>query len=436
MIRFGPSGIPLSCKGRTLRDGIEDVHNLGLTALEVQLVRVNVQERPATDDEIGLTPREIQGELVVEAHQPDAEASRMGLDSPIEEGDTLYSLTAGVASDYLELMDLGALARELDIELSLHAPYYMDLADVDGLAERSMDAVRWGGLLAEAMGCDVVSTHIGLYGDLAPEVALDRVTKNLRKLRDDFKGLNLRAQVGVESSGRQEVIGSMDELLHIAKNVKGVVPVLNFAHLHARSAGALRAPEDFAEVMRTIGALSPDGHLHTHFSGVEHEGGNELRYTPIKKGDLRFEPLAEALLDDPTELTLVSSSPLLEHDAMYMKVIFERILAKRLAKKAKEALEPPPPEPPPERVLPTPPARRKVPRPKARPRSRARPKARASRKPVKKAKKAKKPKKKPARKAKKPAKKKAKPKPKRPAPRKKPKGRAGKARPVRKARRR
>ena len=39
MIRFGPAGIPLSCKGRTLRDGIEDVHTLGLTALEIQLVR-------------------------------------------------------------------------------------------------------------------------------------------------------------------------------------------------------------------------------------------------------------------------------------------------------------------------------------------------------------------------------------------------------------
>ena len=44
MIRFGPAGIPLSCKGRTLRDGIEDVHNLSLTAIEIQMVRPNVTE--------------------------------------------------------------------------------------------------------------------------------------------------------------------------------------------------------------------------------------------------------------------------------------------------------------------------------------------------------------------------------------------------------
>lgn len=50
MIRYGPAGIPLSCKGRTLKDGIEDVHSLCLTALEVQLVRPRVLLRPAEDD--------------------------------------------------------------------------------------------------------------------------------------------------------------------------------------------------------------------------------------------------------------------------------------------------------------------------------------------------------------------------------------------------
>ena len=61
MIRFGPSGIQLSCKGRTLRDGLEDVHNLGLSALEVQLVRVNTQERPASDEDAGRKVRDIDG---------------------------------------------------------------------------------------------------------------------------------------------------------------------------------------------------------------------------------------------------------------------------------------------------------------------------------------------------------------------------------------
>jgi deoxyribonuclease-4 len=336
MIRFGPSGIPLSCKGRTLRDGIEDVHNLGLTAMEVQLVRVNLNERYATDDDVGHTPKEIAEELIVQIGRREdrKEVLLSSLEAKIEKGDILYSLASGIADDYAELADLGTLARELDIELSLHTPYYMDLADADGLARKSVDSVRWGGMLAHAMGASIVVTHLGMFGELESKEALGRIAKNLRLLRDAFKKAKLSPRLGVEASGRQEVVGSLEEVVGLAKAVPGIIPVLNFAHVHARGFGSLKRPEDFGDVFAKVKRFS-GGHLHAHFSGVEHADGNELRYTPIKKGDLRFEPLAECLLDGDYDLTLVSSSPLLEHDAMYMKVILERVLAKRLIRPTK-----------------------------------------------------------------------------------------------------
>ena len=336
MIRFGPSGIPLSCKGRTLRDGIEDIHNLGLTAMEVQLVRVNLNERYASEEDVGLTPREVPGELVVQIGRREdrKETLRSSLNEKIEKGDVLYSLASGVARDYLELQELGVLARELDIELSLHTPYYMDLADADGLAARSLQSIMWAGLLAEAMGSTMVVTHLGMFGELDHKVALDAIQKNLRTLRDSYKKAKVHARLGIEASGRQEVVGSLDEIVKLAKNVKGISPVINFAHVHARGFGLFKRPEDFDDVLGKVEKVS-DGHLHTHFSGVEQADGNVQRYTPIKKGDLRFEPLAECLLDEDYDLTIVSSSPLLEHDAMYMKVILERVLAKRLVRPTK-----------------------------------------------------------------------------------------------------
>ncbi len=65
MIRFGPAGIPLSCKGRTLRDGIADVHHLGLTAMEVQFIKVNPLTRLALDEEVGKLARELVQQLTV-----------------------------------------------------------------------------------------------------------------------------------------------------------------------------------------------------------------------------------------------------------------------------------------------------------------------------------------------------------------------------------
>jgi len=333
MIRFGPSGIPLSCKGRTLRDGIEDVHNLGLTAMEVQLVRVNLNERFASEEDVGHTIREIPGELIVRVGRPEDHGTMFFSDfqRAIERGDILYSLASGIAHDYVELEELGEIARELDIELTLHAPYYMDFADVDGLAAKSMDSAVWGGLLAHALQARLVVTHLGRYGDLDRQLALERVKDNLAAVRERFKGARLSPWIGAEASGLQEVVGGLDELLWLAKQVKGVVPVLNFAHLHAREGGLLRRPEDFQAVFEKA-EKAADGHFHAHFSGVEHAGGNEIRYTPIKKGDLRFEPLAEYLLTSPVDLTVISSSPLLEHDAMYMRVILDRVVAKKVGK--------------------------------------------------------------------------------------------------------
>ena len=341
MIRFGPSGIPLSCKGRTLRDGIEDIHNLGLTAMEVQLVRVNLNERYAADEDIGHTPREIPGELVVQIGRKEdrKEVLISSLDQKIEKGDVLYSLASGITNDYHELEELGEIARELDIELSLHTPYYMDLGDADGLAQKSVQSVIWGGMLAEAMGSPIVVTHLGMFGELHPKEAMNRIAKNLRTIRDAYKKSKIRSRLGIEASGRTEVVGSLDEILGLVKNAKGVLPVLNFAHVHARGFGLFKRPEDFDEVLNKVEKASEGGHIHTHFSGVEHAEGNELRYTPIKKGDLRFEPLAECLLDEDYDLTIVSSSPLLEHDAMYMKVILERVLAKRLVRPTKPEKE-------------------------------------------------------------------------------------------------
>ncbi|MCI4338103.1 MAG: hypothetical protein L3J72_02220, partial [Thermoplasmata archaeon] len=66
MIRFGPAGIPLSCKGRTLRDGIADVHHLGLTALEVQFIKVNPLVRMVLDEEVGKLPKDLPLQLIVE----------------------------------------------------------------------------------------------------------------------------------------------------------------------------------------------------------------------------------------------------------------------------------------------------------------------------------------------------------------------------------
>ena len=38
--KLGPAGVPLSCKGRTIVEGMDDIISLGLETMEVQTVRM------------------------------------------------------------------------------------------------------------------------------------------------------------------------------------------------------------------------------------------------------------------------------------------------------------------------------------------------------------------------------------------------------------
>jgi deoxyribonuclease-4 len=274
-IRFGPAGIPLSCKGRTLKDGIRDVANLDLNAMEIQLIRA-------------------------------------------------------VGSNISNLKEIGEVAEELDVSLSVHAPYYMDFAGNKETIERSIENLKWSGILANEMKAEIVNTHVALYGNNSKKGALEKVVENIRLVRDWYKKQNLKPLIGLETSGHQKVFGSVDEINAVVKRVSKTVPVVNFAHIHAREYGSLKKKEDFQEIFDKIQKITKSKTFYCHFSGVEHDNGNKKRCTPIKKGDMRFDPLADCILDnDDYNIIIISGSPLLEHDAMYMKVILDRVKTKR-----------------------------------------------------------------------------------------------------------
>ena len=333
MIRFGPAGIPLSCKGRTLMDGIEDVHALGLAAMEVQLIRSNTYERPPDDEEIGHFPSELETDLIVQINRAEGKGTEAinDPDEKIRSDDKLMVLESGLCHSYLELYDMAEFARDHDVQLSVHSSYYVDLSGRAEMVERSQNNIKWAGLICDALDGAVASTQLGFYGSKGKKSGSELIIKNLREIRDWWKDYKLSPLIGLETSGRQEIYGSLDEILSASKRVKGTVPVINFAHLHSRESGNLKEESDFATVIDKA-RKTGEGFLYTSFSGVEHYGGNELRLTPIKRGDLRFEPLAELIVQENYDMTLISSSPLLEHDAIYMKVIFERVLARQVSK--------------------------------------------------------------------------------------------------------
>ncbi len=88
----------------------------------------------------------------------------------------------------------------------------------------------------------------------------------------------------------------------------------------------MRTSEDYAELFDMVRENYGGSKFYCHFAGIEHRMGNALHYTQIKKSDLKFEPFAEFLAEegDWMDITIISDSPLLEHDAMYMMQHYDK----------------------------------------------------------------------------------------------------------------
>jgi len=349
VIRFGPAGIPLSCKGRTLRDGIADVHHLGLTAMEVQFIKVNHLTRAVLDEEIGKQSRELLQQLVVSVGPADHQGGSpnvVAMTAPLKRRDSLTTLTWSLAKDYADLQQTRALAKALDTDLTLHAPYYVDFFGSSDAREQSTRQIQWAGVLAQGLGARLAVTHLGFYGpgDRADSIQqLTEIVTDLSEWLGKFSKGTVR--LAIEPSGHPDVFGSREEVLELVRRVKGTVPVLNLPHIAARERTSFEEAEQLDPVIKEF-VRATDGPVYLNFSGVAVYGPGEFRLTPIKRGLVRFDPLAEILAERDYDITVISSSPLLEHDAMYMKLLYERALTRRWSKLHAPPAAKPAPKPP------------------------------------------------------------------------------------------
>ena len=278
MIRIGQAGIPLSCKGRTNKDGLVYTKKiLDLNAIEIQFVR---------------------GLYVME----DEEAQYM--------------------KDY---------GKENDVEIHVHAPYYINLAGSGEELELSLEKILYSARLADKMGAKTVVVHPGFYGEHTQKKTSKKIIKNVKKLQGIFKKEKIKVKLGIETMGKQKVFGSLDEIIEVCSNVKGVIPVVGLGHIHARTNGGLKKREDFEEVFAKLKPLRLRHYL-LHLTGVLYENGNEYYHVPIKKGDMPLAPLIEIILDNNLNVTFISESPLLEHDAVYIRLQVEKAIMKRTGK--------------------------------------------------------------------------------------------------------
>jgi deoxyribonuclease-4 len=336
--------------------------------MEVQFIKVNHLTRAVLDEEVGKPARDLPQQLVVSVGPADHQGGTpdvAAMTAPLRRRDSITSLTWSLAKDYADLQQTRGLAKALDTDLTLHAPYYVDFFGSADAREQSMRQIEWAGVLAQGLGARLVVTHLGFYGpgDRADSVhQLTEIVSDLSDWLGKFSKGTVR--LAIEPSGHPDVFGSREEVLELTRRVRGTVPVLNLPHIAARERTSFEEAEELEPVVKEF-VRATGGPLYLNFSGVEFYGPGEFRLTPIKRGLVRFDPLAEILAERDYDVTVISSSPLLEHDAMYMKLLYERALTRRWTKLHAPPAARAPPKPPTAAPVPPPPKPKVV--PKARP---------------------------------------------------------------------
>ncbi|MEM0470332.1 MAG: TIM barrel protein [Desulfurococcaceae archaeon] len=237
-----------------------------------------------------------------------------------------YEAVRGVNIREDKARALGAEARANGVRLSLHAPYFINLAGKRDVVEASIKRLNESVEAAYWMNAYVVVFHPGYYKDaLSKRDALFKVKESLESV------IEYRVQVGAkevwlgpETTGKTSQVGDLNEVVEISENLEGVRPVVDFAHIYARSGGKfIVSKEDVLKVIELIEkrlgswALKP---LHVHFSKIGYgKGGEREHHTLSEEGyGPDFVHVCSTLCENGVDAVIISESPVLEQDALVM----------------------------------------------------------------------------------------------------------------------
>lgn len=219
--------------------------------------------------------------------------------------------------------EIRAAAQSLDVLISVHAPYFINLnadeAEWPKSRKRLMDAAHYGYLA----GATDIIFHPGSYFGKKPEevlpIALQRLRECIDELRQEGNPVTLRP----ETMGKAAMLGSLQDTLILSREIEGVKPCIDFAHLHARVGdGSMNSYEEWQKVLEQIvqnlgeNALKD---LHIHLSGIEYSLKGEREHLTLQDADLDVKAIFQALKDYGCSGRILCESPVLEDDALILR---------------------------------------------------------------------------------------------------------------------
>jgi deoxyribonuclease-4 len=228
---------------------------------------------------------------------------------------------------------LGEEAEKNGVLVSVHAPYYINLANPsDEVFEKNIGYLLTSlSYLVDFKGNQCVF-HPGSCGKETRDVAVSRMMSRMDKLLErvyvaGYGNLNICP----ETMGKSMQLGSVKEVVELCKFDKCLIPTLDFGHINAVTGGTLKTADDYRKILdyvyNELGEYKAKN-LHIHFSKIEYTSKGEVKHLTLDDNIYgpEFEPLALVIKEMGLEPTIISESKgMMMEDAIKLKSIYENI---------------------------------------------------------------------------------------------------------------
>jgi deoxyribonuclease-4 len=236
-----------------------------------------------------------------------------------------YEAGNGITAGLETLRAIGAEASKYDIKMSFHTPYFISLSGVE--EEKRLKSINYIASsldAARALGAGIIVVHTGSAAKISRDEAMRLAADTLVKTLDSVDTYGIK--IGLETMGKKNQLGTLDEVLELCRIDPIFVPVVDFGHLNARDCGGVfKFADDYLRVFDKIANSISDEvakNLHCHFSKIEWTAQGEKKHLTFADNQYGpdFEPLVEAIIRDGLTPTIICESDgTMPEDALKMK---------------------------------------------------------------------------------------------------------------------
>ena len=243
-------------------------------------------------------------------------------------GCTELEFVYGVRMTDAEAAQVATTAQKHRVKLTAHAPYYINLnAHENDKLVASQERLLQTAHVAALCGASDIAFHAAFYLQDPPGEVYPRLKQILTGLVAEIKRQYRFITLRPELMGKPSQFGSLEEVLTLCREVEGLSPCVDFAHLHSRS-GKINSYYEYKstlnQIEKKLGRSALDN-MHIHLSGISYnQKAGELSHLNVRESDLNYSELLMALKEKDVRGVVICESPNLEEDALHLKETYNK----------------------------------------------------------------------------------------------------------------